>query len=196
MKRWFTIGLLALALVICGVWVGNLQTEANTLQRQYFVLNSDYTKLKSDYSYLQNKIEEAKFYFYYIKPKQRYGVDDLRQYLSRWQWEKGAYVANKFDCSQMSAYLERQLENEGYHTIIIVGKTPFSGSSSAYHAWLLVEATPGTYMPVEATTWSIVDWSSPYFKKYFQYDVMLETIQDVLKYSSTEFNWWVIDISK
>ena len=45
-------------------------------------------------------------------------------------------------------------------------------------------------MPVEATTYSIVYWNSPYFYNYFEYEHKFETIQEALSYSPTEFNWW------
>jgi len=137
--------------------------------------------------------EEGKFYFYYVKPHQRYGVDDLQAYLSRWEWEEGTYVRNKFDCSEMSAYIERMLENEGYHTLIVVGPTPFP-SSDGKHAWLLVETSSGYFMPVEAAKegahWQVVDWSDSYFDNYFTYDYLFETIEDALRYNYQQFNWW------
>ena len=137
--------------------------------------------------------EEGEFYFYYVKPQQRYGVDDLEEYLSRWQWEHRTYVVHKFDCSKMSAYIERMLENEGYHTLIVVGPTPFP-SNYPVHAWLLVEASPEGFMPVEAARegvpWQVVDWSDPYFDNYFKYDYLFETIEEALQYNYEEFNWW------
>jgi len=131
--------------------------------------------------------DEGKFYFYYVKPKQRYGIDDLEEYLHRYQWTEGAYVANKFDCSEMSAYLERKLENEGYHTIIVVGNTP---GGNGRHSWLLVETGVGEYMPVEPTTFSIVYWQAASFDNYFTYDYQFETIEDALEYQCDEYNWW------
>ena len=131
--------------------------------------------------------EEGKFYFYYVKPQQRYGVDDLEEYLNRWQWSEEAYVAGKFDCSEMSAYLERKLENEGYHTIIAGGNAPWDGGK---HSWLLVEASEGKYMPVEATAFSIVYWQAASFDTYFVYDYGFETIQDALENQPDQFNWW------
>ena len=135
--------------------------------------------------------EKGKLYFYYVKPKQRYGVDDLEEYLNRWQWSEGTYVAGKFDCSEMSAYIERRLENEGYHTIIVSGEAPRDGGK---HSWLLVETSKEKYMPVEAARegvpWQVVDWSNPYFDNYFVYDREFETIQDALKYQPDQFNWW------
>ena len=87
----------------------------------------------------------------------------------------------------MSAYLEMRLENEGYHTIIVAGESPFSDGR---HAWLLVETNEERYMPVEATEWKIIYWQDPCFDNYFEYDHEFETIQDALDYNYEEYNWW------
>jgi len=133
-------------------------------------------------------IDRAKFMFYYVPVEQRFGVDDLESYLNRWQWKVGAYAEGKFDCSEMSAYLERELENEGYHTIIVTGETP--SDRTEYHAWLLVETSKGKYMPVEATQYKLVKWDNLYFDRYFEYEHSFETIQDALEYDYAEFDWW------
>ena len=135
----------------------------------------------------REEAEEAVFTFYYVPMEQRYGVNDLKSYLKRGEWKEGAYIEGEFDCSQMSAYLEWKLENEGYHTVIVGGKSP---DGSGRHAWLLVETTKGKYMPVEATAYSIVYWSYPHFDNYFEYEFEFETIHEALVYSPTEFNWW------
>lgn len=133
-------------------------------------------------------IEEVKFTFYYAsQAKQRYGVYDLEEYLNRWQWIEGTYKANEFDCSEMAAYLEWRLENEGYHAVIVAGASP-SGDGS--HAWLLVETSQGKYMPVESTTYSIVYWENPYFDNYFDYVLRYETIQEALAQGPEAFDWW------
>jgi len=134
-----------------------------------------------------SEVERAKFNFYYVKPKQRYGVDDLEEYIDRWKWGEGAYEEHGFDCSQMSAHIERRLENEGYHTVIVTGDSPWGDGK---HAWLLVETNEGKYMPVEATSYSIVYWNSPHFDNYFKYEHRFETIHEAHEYSSTEFSWW------
>jgi len=145
--------------------------------------------LESQLEYLQWIAEENSFDFYYASlAEQRFGVDDLAEYLDRWQWIDGTYVEGVFDCSEMSAYIEWKLENEGYNTIIVAGTSPWGGG---YHAWLLVETSEGHYMPVEATEYDIVYWSDPYFDNYFTYDHQFETIQDALEYSYEEFDWWV-----
>lgn len=133
-------------------------------------------------------LEETKFTFYYASlAKQRYGVDDLEEYLNRWQWIEGAYKTDEFDCSEMAAYLEWKLENEGYNTVIVGGNSP---DGVGYHAWLLVETSKDRYMPIEATTYSIVYWNDPFFDNYFAYTLEYETIQDAIKLKSGAFDWW------
>ena len=133
--------------------------------------------------------EKSKFEFYYAsRCKQRYGVDDLEEYLDRWQWTEGAYTKGVFDCSEMSAYIEWRLENEGYHTKIVVGQSP--SNRNVKHAWLLVETSLGRYMPVEATRFDLIKWDNPYFDLYFEYDHSFETISDALDYDYDGFDWW------
>lgn len=137
---------------------------------------------------LEDEVERAKFQFYYASlSKQRYGVSDLVDYLNRWEWVERGYVENEFDCSEMSAYLEWKLENEGYHTLIVTGNSP---SSAGKHAWLLVQISAEEYMPIEATVYSIVYWWDPYFDNYFVYDYEFETIQEALGHSPNEYDWW------
>jgi len=186
-----------------------LQKEHETLQKDYEVLQSEFSELNSDYKALKSKLAEAeakisnlrleiqrlqriaeenKFMFYYASfAEQRYGVEDLEEYLDRWEWSEGAYVEDVFDCSEMSAYIEWRLENEGYHTYIVCGEAPWGGGD---HVWLLVETSPEHYMPVEATTYDLVKWDDPYFDNYFEYDLIFEDIQEALEYDYEEFDWW------
>lgn len=162
------------------------QANFRILKSQFDTLNHT---LKTQIESLEDEIEESKFYFYYrYGREQRYGVDDLESYLDRWQWSDESYTEGKFDCSEMSAEIERVLENEGYHTIIVVGRCPFNQTGK--HAWLLVEAVEGKYMPVEPTTYSLVKWADPNFDFYFQYDHEFETIFDALEFDYDEFDWW------
>jgi len=169
-----------------------LQSCQSEIQSYQSELQSYQEELQSCQGELQLsyiEIEEARFDFYYATlAKQRYGVDDLEDYLSRWQWIEGTYVENEFDCSEMSAYLEWRLENEGYHTIIVIGDTPWGGGGR--HSWLLVETSLGKYMPLEATTYSVVYWDDLNFDNYFEYDHEFETIQEALEYSPTGYDWW------
>jgi hypothetical protein len=128
-------------------------------------------------------------YALYYDPlqKQRYDINYLRQCLGRWQWIKSAYEEFVFDCSEMSAYLEMKLENEGFHTIIAWGESP---NGNGYHSWLLVEISEEKYVPVEATSVKLVNPTHQYYDEYFDYEFTFETIQDALAYSYEDYNWW------
>jgi len=157
-----------------------LLMRVNSLQN-----NVDYLTAENDH--LQWQLDEGRFDFYYVFPaEQRFGVYDLEDELYGYEWIE-PYREGVFDCSEMSAYLEWELENKGWHTLIVVGDSPFG---SGRHAWLLVECEQGKYMPVESTNIEIVWWEDSYFDNYFIYDHEFETIQDALAYSETEFDWW------
>jgi len=154
-------------------------SEYDTYAANHQYTNSEYWNYASSHSYTNLEYEEAKFYFYYVEPKeQKYGVYGLGAELSGLGWIE-PYQESVFDCSEMSACLEWYLENKGWNVIIVVGDAPSGGG---YHAWLLVEASQGAYMPVEATTIEVVWWSDPYFDDYFTYDDSFETIQEALDY--------------
>ena len=180
-----------------------MEQEYEGLRLRYAQLDALHTSLENEYFWLQRQHDELGnasenqsqeiaegngFVFYYASlAKQRFGVEDLEGYLDRWEWSEGVYKEGVFDCSEMSAYIEWKLENEGYHVDIVSGTTPWSDGN---HTWLLVETSLGYYMPVEATTYDLVKWDSPYFDKYFEYGHKFETIQDALAYAYEEFDWW------
>lgn len=196
--------------------VGNLQTEVsrlaskkNSLENQINTLTEDNDDLQSEIDYLttindylqsrvdtlteQNdnllwEINDAQFYFYYVLPEeQNFGVYDLEDELYGLEWID-QYEEGVFDCSEMSAYIEWDLENKGWHTTIVAGDSPFG---SGKHAWLLVETSEGKYMPVESTNIEIVWWENPNFDDYFVYDRSFETILEAIAYNESEFDWWI-----
>lgn len=160
----------------------------DSLQNQVDSLTDENNYLWDENDYLRDEIELARFDFYYVLPiEQKFGVYALDGELNSGYWVD-PYQVNVFDCSEMSAYMEWELENLGWHTKIVVGDSPFG---SGYHAWLLVECEEGGYMPVEATTPEIIWWDNPYFDNYWEYDYSFETILDVFEYfDETEFDWW------
>jgi len=165
-----------------------LRSQVKSLESEVADLEWEINDLEWEIDGLQETAEENLFEFYYASlAKQRFGVYDLDEYLDRWEWIEGTYTQGVFDCSEMSAYLEWRLENEGYHTCIACGVSP---SGSEYHAWLLVETSEDEYMPVEATLYDVVWWSNSYFDNYYEYDYLFETIHDALDYSYYEFDWW------
>ena len=133
--------------------------------------------------------ENALFFFYYVQPEeQKFGVHNLDNELDGLEWAQ-PYEEGVFDCTEMTAYLERYLENHGWHAKIVVGDSPFG---SGRHAWLLVETSEGKYMPVESTKIEIVWWSNPNFDYYWIYDHKFETVSQALSYSETAFDWWTV----
>ena len=172
----------------CQLSVQSLTSENDWLQTVTTQQQEEIESKDVQISNLDYEVNSVKFYFYYASlTEQRYEDSDLEEYLNRWQWTEEAYVADEFDCSEMSAYLEWKLENEGYNTVIVTGDSPFGVGK---HAWLLVQTSTEGYMPIEPTTYSIVYWSDTYFDDYFVYDYEFENIQEALDYSPNEFDWW------
>jgi hypothetical protein len=129
------------------------------------------------------------FLFYYVPPlkyERKYGLEKLEAELRGLTWVR-EWKAGVFDCSEMSAFLERYLEINGWHTYIAVGNSPIGAGK---HSWLIVEVYSGQYIPVEATTIEIVYPTSPFYDKYFRYDRVFDTINEALDYSPTQFDWW------
>ncbi len=170
--------------------VGNLNSQIISLEAQITSLQDEMALLEDEVDWLHSLIsgyDQEIFFFYYVKPEeQKFGVYDLEDELYGLEWIE-PYQEGVFDCSEMSAYLEWHLENEGWNTVIVAGDSPFG---SGKHAWLLVETSTDHYMPVESTNIEVVWWEDPYFDNYWTYDYVFETILDALAYSETEFDWW------
>lgn len=191
-------GVLIVILAISSLWlytridslqsqVNTLQTDKDYLQTQINTLQCEYDNYVATHHYSDSEYNETQFSFYYVKPEeQKFGVYDLEDELYGLEWLH-SYQEGVFDCSDMSAYLERHLENEGWNAIIVAGDSPFG---SGRHAWLLVEASTDQYMPIESTNIEVVWWSNPDFDDYFIYDYEFETIQEAIAYNENEFDWW------
>ncbi len=166
--------------------IDSVGTDYQTYQSTHTYSDSQYWDYVSDHLFSNEEYEVASFDFYYIKPEQQYGVYALEDELSTLIWIHD-YEENVFDCSEMSAYMEWHLENQGWNSIIVVGDSPFS---SGRHAWLLVETSEDAYMPVESTTIEIVWWGDPNFDNYFVYETEFETILEAIDYLETDYDWW------
>jgi len=152
-------------------------------------INRRYSELAITYKRLEETSQLNKFFFYYTPLVEKIThVPDLEECLSRYRWKEDTYKTNTFDCSEMSAVLERILENEGFHTFIVIGKAP--SGSGIRHTWLIVEASPDEYIPVEATHPSIISRHHPYINEYHTYNYKFETIHEALDYSQDEYGWW------
>ena len=152
-------------------------------------INRRYKELDTMYDELKITAQLDKFLFYYTPLTEKITrVQDLEEYLSRYEWKEDTVKIDIFDCSEMSAVLERMLENEGFHTFIVSGKSPYGSGEG--HSWLIVEISPGEYIPVEAVNFSIIPWDNPYINEYHSYDRKFETIHEALDYSQENYDWW------
>lgn len=166
--------------------------DAHSIDNNHYTALSDaYNSYKSSHPYSQADYDAASFKFYYLQgmPRKYDGPYSLSSDLSGLTWNR-AYEENIFDCSEMSASLERYLENLGWHTIIVVGNTP--SNLNTRHAWLLVETSLNGYMPVEATSIHEIFWDNQYFNQYFVYDTQYETILDAKTSMLDQFDWWTV----
>lgn len=182
------VGLVVFAVLIVVLAVSNVWFYVE-LQNQIDLRARAYDGGVAERQYANLESEKTPFFFYYVKPvEQRFGVYNLDNELDGLEWAQ-PYEAGVFDCTEMTAYLERYLENQGWHARIVLGDSPFG---SGRHAWLLVETSEGKYMPVESTKIEIVWWSDPNFDNYWTYDHKFETINEASSYSETAFDWWTV----
>lgn len=168
------------------------ESQLKSLNLAHLALENEHETYVSTHSYSNAEYDEARFDFYYSKPEnQKFGVSVLEDEILGLQWSE-PYQAGVFDCSEMSACLERYLENQGWHILIVVGDAPTGGNG---HAWLLVETNAGGYMPVEAQSFRVVLWDDTYFDNYYVYDESFMNIQEAVDYNETEFDWWTVGSS-
>jgi len=128
---------------------------------------------------------------YYVGAPRKYfdevqNLNDLQKDVTKVVWSK-PYQEGVFDCSEMSAYMERSLENLGWHTVICVEDESWLGGP---HAWVLVEVRPSVATPVECTKPSVVWGDNSHYSDYFKYDHEFEAIQQAMQHSPSEFDWW------
>ena len=96
-----------------------------------------------------------------------------------------SYEANGWDCSQMSAFMEWQLENEGFDAVIACDET---------HAWVLTDINgDGQYIALECTGRYVVwiDSLYPDTDYYNPSEGYCEDIYELVqKYGLDDWNWW------
>jgi len=197
----FLVVILAISSLVLLMRVNSLQNEVDhlTVENDFLQNEVDYLTVENDflqnevdyltveYEYLEWQLDQAQFDFYYVfPPEQQFGVYTLAEWIGSGYWID-PYEMGVFDCGEMSAYMEWELENLGWNTLIVVGDAPFG---DGYHAWILVEVEQEGYIPVETTSMEIIWWENLYFDNYFVYDYAFEDIRDALAYNESEFDWW------
>jgi hypothetical protein len=138
-------------------------------------------------------VDEFRFYYTPIKRGPgRSSPFELELFLKDIEWV-AEYREDVFDCSEMSAFLERALENDGWRTTILVGPNP-AKTNDEQHAWLLVVVfveDAWIQIPVETTgEIHIVRPESPFYANYFEYDYVLQNIYEAVAFDDKEFDWW------
>jgi len=92
------------------------------------------------------------------------------------------YEKNITDCSEMSAYWEWYLENEGYHTLFIWTNHIFGDN----HMWLLVETDIG-YVALE-TSWE--QHAIIKTENYFEGQTCEDIYEAIKVFGISEVDWW------
>lgn len=140
-----------------------------------------YSEIQKDLERCRTIKQRSFWYFYYVKPEdQNFGIDGLEVTLSTFN-RSLRYSTMEFDLREMSGYLERYLENQGWNTSIAVGSS---------RAWLLVETDEGSYTPVEAKTLEIIYDDNEHYADYFNYDHLFKNIYSANDFGTSHFNWW------
>lgn len=78
-------------------------------------------------------------------------ISDIHLYLKTFEWrDDQQYERNKFDCSNMAAWMERHLEQHGCNVQI---------RHTITHAWIMVEVESGDWIAYECTecAWKSLD---------------------------------------
>lgn len=171
-----------------------LQHEKNRgsdLKDKLSSLTEEYHDYKATHYHNNSEYWKAFFHFYYVKQeKQRFGNTSIFFELSDLSWTE-PYQEGTFDCGEMSACLERYLENRGWHVKIVGGDSPAEGEEK--HAWLLVETSQGKYTPIESVNIEEISQYNRYYDNYFIYEYEFESIQEAIEFNASDFDWWKLD---
>jgi hypothetical protein len=147
---------------------------------------------------------------YYVKPERSVpstypGVKQVLMARDHW----GNYEMDEFDCSEMAAYIEWKLENNGIDAKICRADNFLS--SGIGHAWVAVDLPLSRRCFIEATAmkgtygipkYAIIrgnDRDIDAYMNYSNYDAIFEDVYEASKYygSTQEWDWWgTNDISK
>jgi len=132
------------------------------------------------------------------KPNDMSQLQKVLNELNRTPWVS-LYKLNYFDCSDMSALLQRELTIRGFESWIVIGKDPNVRSG---HAWVVVflRSPSIRLVPVEATQLEIPQSGKEYrfvngvaqtYEDYSRQGWVLQDVYQAIAYQPTgEFDWW------
>ncbi len=130
----------------------SLEADVEQLEEEYMAQKNKASALQADimnsYIFYDNDMNKIPGNYYS-------GVDynkttkDLKYYLNNTFVMPTGYELNVFDCSEQAAYMERELENAGFMTEILVGDSPTGGDLK--HAWIMVYTIDNYRTAIEPT---------------------------------------------
>ena len=113
-------------------------------------------------------------------------LQDLQTFLDNFSYQR-EFSVGIFDCSEASALLERELENNGFKAVIVTGNK---------HAWVLVKgiSVPNRDIKQNIVVESTLLICNPYSAIYVSYQKHLKDIYEAVNtpMGYYEFNWWSI----
>lgn len=136
-----------------------LTIENNALSNEIKLLNDEKASLSSNMdekqmiiSQLENSLSDDTKKVpnnYYYKDSKDGSSDDLINYLNDTFDMPVNYKLHVFDCSEEAAFMERELENAGFDSYIVLGDSPSGGN--AKHAWVIVYTSDDYRVAIEPT---------------------------------------------
>ena len=125
--------------------------------------------------------------YYLDTPKQENAtLRDLQTFVDNFSYER-EFAVGTFDCSEASALLERELENNGFDAVIVRGNK---------HAWILVKniTVPNREIKQRIVVESTLLICNPYSAVYVSYQKHFEDIYEAvdMPLGYYEFNWWSV----
>ncbi len=192
----------------------SFSSDYDVAKGRIFELQSSYRKLESENKTLRSLLDQYEevphaYYSFEKFPSYSNHFNELERFLNLEFTLPRSYEINVFDCSEVTAYLEWNLENVGFKTRIAVGPIPWE-PDSGYHAWVIVYTEEHT-VAIEATaltgeyqfsqlfmrrTPGIVYLNDPLipgWQNYYEgYDHLFENIYEATRngVSIEEWNWW------
>lgn len=186
-----------------------LEASYNELKAKYDELEQSYSELQVENEQLRQRLEQYEKvpHGYYPETPNSYkkSYDELCNFLTYQFSLPTGYQPGVFDCSELSAYLEWALENNGFDAYIAVGPCPWN-PSEGYHAWVLVYVSDYT-VAIEPTSLVssriyqdtypartpgvVYQGDSWWYNYYHGYDKLYKNIyQAIDDYGVDEWNWW------
>jgi len=145
---------------------------------------------------------------YYFNTTKDGTISELVRYLNEEFTMPVEYKMHIFDCSEKAAFMERELENAGFDSVIVLGDSP--NGNDVKHAWLFVFTSDNYKVAIEPTALlggmdgetqrmfanlngngRGIIYSNDNQAYYDDYDYIVSDIYEAIdKVNFEEFDWW------